>query len=107
MIFPRYEITLEVYESTCSIKGHKKGDTFKYPEDKGKMCQWLLAAAEPMIRVLLFDGILPWGYKGTNYEKEMDKEGITTEFVRCPDPTNHNLVLKIIRKRIDTVELRD
>jgi len=107
MTFPIYEITLEVYESTCNRAGHKKGDTFKYPADKGKMCEWLLDAAESMIRVLKFDGTLPWTYKGTNYEKEIDKNGITTEFVRCPDPTNHNLVLKIIRKRIDTVELRD
>lgn len=100
MSAPRYEITLEVFESTCNLEGHKKGDIFKYPADRGKMCIWLLAAAEPMIKVLLFDGILPWDYKGTNYEKEIDREGITTEFVRCPDPSNHNLVLKIIRKRI-------
>ncbi|MFW9922319.1 MAG: hypothetical protein ACFFDW_03415 [Candidatus Thorarchaeota archaeon] len=100
MSFPIYEITLEVFESSCKRPGHKKGDTFKYPEDKGKICEWLLDAIEPMIRVLIFDGILPWDYKGTKYQKEIDRNGLTTEFVRCPDPTDHNLVLKIIRKRI-------
>ncbi|NHJ86734.1 MAG: hypothetical protein FK734_14820 [Asgard group archaeon] len=98
---PRYKITLEVFESSCNLEGHKKGDIFNYPEDRGKMCIWLLAAAEPMIKVLLFDGTLPWKYEGTKYQKEIDKNGITTEFVRCQDPTDHNLVLKIIRKRVE------
>jgi hypothetical protein len=43
--------------------------------------------------------ILPWKYEGTPYEKVIDANGITTEFIRCPDPTA-NLVAKIIRTRI-------
>jgi uncharacterized repeat protein (TIGR04076 family) len=100
MSISKYKIKLEVFESTCSRANHKKGDTFRYPQDKGKMCHWLLAAAEPMIRVLKYGGNLQWTYKGTPYEKVKDPNGITTEFVRCPDPTGHNLVLKIIKERI-------
>jgi hypothetical protein len=51
-----------------------------------------------MIRVLQFGGTLPWTYEGTPYEKEIDPEDTTTEFVRCPDPTSSGVVLKIIRK---------
>lgn len=40
-----------------------------------------------MIRVLRSGSRLPWEYSGIPYEKEIDHKGITTEFVRCPDPT--------------------
>ena len=33
--------------------------------------------------------------------KEIDPEGITTEFVRCPDPTNAGVVAKITRNKIN------
>jgi len=39
---------------------------------------------------------LSWKYANTPYEKVIDPKGVTTEFVRCPDPTS-NLVAKIIR----------
>jgi hypothetical protein len=42
---------------------------------------------------------LPWKYEGTPYEKVINPDGVTTEFVRCPDPTS-NLVAKIIRTRV-------
>jgi hypothetical protein len=41
-----------------------------------------------MMRVLQFGGLLPWKYKDTEYEKMLDPDGITTEFIRCPDPTD-------------------
>lgn len=91
-----YTIELEIYESGgCWC--HKAGDKLKYPEDRGIMCPWLLDSASGMIRVLRHGGTLPWQY-GKPYEKETDPEGITTEFVRCPDPTSKGVVLKIIRK---------
>ncbi|MFX1253245.1 MAG: hypothetical protein ACFFCZ_16675 [Promethearchaeota archaeon] len=94
-----YTIELEVFESGgCGY--HKVGDKLKYPEDRGIICPWLLDSASSMIRVLRFGGRLPWKYAGTPYEKEIDPEGITTEFVRCPDPTSSGVVLKIIRKKI-------
>ena len=91
-----YTIDLEIFESGC--KHHKTGDKLKYPEDRGIMCPWLLDAADTLIRVLQCGGTLPWTYEGTPYEKEIDPEGITTEFVRCPDPTSAGVVLKIIRE---------
>ena len=93
-----YTIELEVFESGgCGY--HKAGDKLKCPEDRGIMCPWLLDGAASMIRVLRYGGTLPWKYEDTPYEKEIDPEGVTTEFVRCPDPTSSGVVLKIIRKK--------
>jgi uncharacterized repeat protein (TIGR04076 family) len=95
-----YTIELEIFESGgCWV--HKAGDKLKYPEDRGVMCPWLLDSASSMIRVLQYGGTLPWTYEGTPYEKEIDLEGTTTEFVRCPDPTSSGVVLKITRKRTE------
>jgi hypothetical protein len=55
-----------------------------------------------MIRVLQFGGTLPWKYKDTEYEKMIDADAITTEFIRCPDPTDAGLVAKVIRKKLET-----
>lgn len=93
----KYKFKLEIFESGCPY--HKKGDTFDYPDDKGKICSWLLDSANTMIRILEYDGRLPWSYSGTPYEKKIDPKGITTEFVRCPDPTSAGVVLKIIRTK--------
>ena len=87
------EIKLEIFESGC--RKHKVGDKFNYPTGTGKICPWLLDSANTMIRVLRFDGRLGWSYKDTPYEKIINKEGVTTEFVRCPDPTSAGVVLKI------------
>jgi uncharacterized repeat protein (TIGR04076 family) len=87
-------IELEIFESGC--RRHKVGDRYKYPQDLGKMCPWLMDSANAMIRVLERDGRLGWSYKGTPYEKQINKGGVTTEFVRCPDPTSAGVVLKII-----------
>lgn len=94
----KYKIELEIFESGCPY--HKKGEKFEYPKDRGKICHWLLDSAEPMIRVLLYGGTLPWTYKGTSYEKVINKKGVTTEFVRCPDPTDAGLVVKITRTEL-------
>ena len=51
------------------------------------------------LRVLEYGGSLTWMYRGTPYEKTVDPDGVTTEFVRCPDPTS-GLVAKIIRTRV-------
>jgi len=76
------------------------GEKFKYPDDIGKLCPWLMDSVNTMVRVLQFGGSLPWGYKGSEYEKIMDEDGITTEFVRCPDPTSAGVVAKITRKQL-------
>jgi uncharacterized repeat protein (TIGR04076 family) len=73
------------------------GQKFRYPEDLGEMCPWLLDSLTGMIRALENDGELRWKYRGTPYEKVIDLEGVTTEFVRCPDPTASGIVVKITR----------
>jgi hypothetical protein len=46
-------------------------------------------------------GELPWKYKDTPFEKVIDSEGVTTEFVRCPNPTESGIVMKIIRTVVE------
>ena len=92
----KYKIDIEIYEARKDTWCHKKGDQFKYPKDMGKICPWLLSAMHDVI-ILLNRGVtLGWTYKGTPYEKVIDPDGITTEFIRCPDPTA-DLVAKITR----------
>ena len=91
-------IELEIFESGCVR--HKVGQKFKYPDQTGKMCTWLIESATPMIKVLRHDGRLGWSYKGTPYEKIINKDGVTTEFVRCPDPTTAGVVLKITATKV-------
>ena len=94
----KYKFELEIFESGCPY--HKKGDRFSWPEDKSKICSWLLDSANTMIRVLEYDGKLPWTYPNTPYAKIINEKGVTTEFVRCPDPTSAGVVIKIIRTKL-------
>jgi uncharacterized repeat protein (TIGR04076 family) len=72
------------------------GQKFRYPQDLGQLCPWLVDSLSGFLRVLEHSGTLPWRYRGTRYEKVIDPDGVTTEFVRCPDPTAP-VVIKIIR----------
>jgi len=72
------------------------GQKFRYPDDMGQLCPWLSDSLTGMIRVLEHGGTLPWRYRDTPYEKVIDPDGVTTEFVRCPDPTA-SVVIKITR----------
>lgn len=92
----KYEIDIEIYEAREDTWCHKKGDKFEYPKDMGKICPWLMASMHDFIRILQHGATLPWKYEGTAYEKVIDPDGVTTEYVRCPDPTA-NLVAKITR----------
>ncbi len=87
-------IELEIYEGECSA--HKKGEKFRWPEDRHRLCPWLMDSAGTMIRILAYGGTLPWTYAGTRYEKQIDPETVSTEYVRCPDPTSAGIVLKIV-----------
>ena len=120
-----YEITLEIFEGKgghfssegpfpnlveegiCAWMlgcdedpGYSVGHVFKYPEDLGELCPWLVDSVTGFIRALENGGTLPWGYRGTPYEKSIDPDGVTTEFVRCPDPTASGIVVKITRKAL-------
>lgn len=92
----RYKIDIEIYEAREDTWCHKKGDKFEYPKDMGKICPWLLASMHDFIILLQRGVTLSWKYEGTPYEKVIDPDGVTTEYVRCPDPTA-NLVVKITR----------
>ncbi len=95
----RYEFEIEIYEARKDTWCHKKGEKFKYPQDMDKICPWLLSSMWDFIRVLQHGATLSWKYKDTPYEKLIDPDGVTTEFVRCPDPTA-DLVAKITRTAV-------
>jgi uncharacterized repeat protein (TIGR04076 family) len=95
-----FTINIEIYEvrqNNCFF--HTKGEIFEYPKDMANICPWLLSSMHDFIILLQNDVTLRWKYEGTPYEKIINKDGITTEYVRCPDPTA-NLVAKIIRTEI-------
>jgi len=95
----RYRIEIEIFEARADSWCHKKGDRFSYPADWGKLCPWLRASLNEFVRLLENGVTLPWRYEGTPYEKVIDPDGVTTEYVRCPDPTSA-LVARITRTRV-------
>ncbi len=95
----QFKIDIEIFEARQDTWCHKQGDKFEYPKDMAKICPWLLSSMHDFIRLLQNDATLPWKYEGTQYQKIINKNGITTEFVRCPDPTS-DLVAKITRTEI-------
>lgn len=95
----KYKIEIEIYEARPDTWCHKKGDKFAYPQDIGKICPWLLGSLRDFLIALQHGATLPWKYEGTPYEKVIDLDGVTTEYVRCPDPTAA-LVAKITRTAI-------
>lgn len=76
---------------------YQVGHKFKYPEDLGLLCPWLLDSLSGILRVLEHGGDLMWRYRGTPYEKVIDPDGVTTEYLRCLDPTDSGIVMKITR----------
>jgi len=83
----RYKVTIEVIdilgEGNCSMK-QKVGDTYNYPEDRGKMC--------PSSFYILFPWIMVMESGGSFFGSEEDD--MTTG---CPD-YRHQVVYKISRK---------
>jgi uncharacterized repeat protein (TIGR04076 family) len=97
----RYRIEMEIVECKAGrCAAHKLGDKFAYPADRGRMCPWLLDSTNSVIRVLEYGGTMPWLYEGTPYKKVIDPDGVTTEFIRCPDPTDAGVVVKITRTKV-------
>lgn len=94
-----YRIDIEIYEARPDTWCHKKGDKFEYPKDMAKICPWLMSSMRDFITALRYGATLPWKYEKTPYEKVIDPDGVTTEYVRCPDPTS-NLVAKITRTKV-------
>jgi hypothetical protein len=81
-------------------QSYQAGHVFVFPQDAEKLCPWLLDSLSGFIRELGAGKTLGWRYKSTPYEKVIDPDGITTEFVRCPDPTASGIVVKVIRTKI-------
>ena len=96
---PKYQLEIEIFEARPDSWCHKKGDKFAYPQDIGKLCPWLLSSLHDFLIVLEKGATLPWKYENTPYAKVIDPAGVTTEYVRCPDPTS-NLVAKITRTKV-------
>ncbi len=97
LVVRRYDIEIEVVEVGPRTRCHQVGEKFKWPEDMGRLCHWLGSALDPVVTSLAAGAIYPWRYEGTPYEKVIDLEGVTTEFIRCPDPSDAGIVVKITR----------
>lgn len=95
----RYKIEVEIFETPENSPCHQKGEKYNYPDDIGKVCPWLRSSMHDFMRLLEEGVTLGWKYEGSPYEKVIDPEGITTEYVRCPDPVTP-IVAKIIRTRV-------
>ncbi|UCF71692.1 MAG: hypothetical protein JSW49_05325 [candidate division WOR-3 bacterium] len=81
-------------------KSYRKDQKFLYPEDKDKICPWLLDSMQTVLARLIAGETLNWDYKDTPYEKVIEPDGVTTEFVRCIDPTASGIVVKVIRTMV-------
>ncbi len=81
-------------------KSYQQGHRFKLPEDNELICPWLLDSLSSIVDALRAGETLGWRYKDTPYEKVINKQGITTEFIRCVDPTESGIVVKVIRTKL-------
>jgi uncharacterized repeat protein (TIGR04076 family) len=88
----KYKVTIEVIdikgEGDCSI-GQKVGDTYNYPEDRGKMCPSSFYVLYPWIMVML---------SGGSFTDEGDGSDFMT--TGCPD-YRHQVVYRISRSEVD------
>ena len=82
------------------VRSYQVGQRFSYPEDRDKICHWLLDSLSGVLDALKAGETLNWDYGDTPYEKIIDPGGVTTEYVRCIDPTASGIVVKVIRTKI-------
>ncbi len=107
LVVRNYDMEIEVVENGSKTRCHMVGEKYKWPEERGKLCTWLTSALDPFVNALDAGGTLTWKYTGTPYEKVIDPDGVTTEFIRCPDPSEAGIVVKITRtfKSKKTIEV--
>jgi uncharacterized repeat protein (TIGR04076 family) len=90
MIMPDYKVSIEIVnileEGECPA-GHQIGETFEYPEERGKICPAAFHSIYPYIRVMESGGSFPW----------FDEPGAHS--VCCPD-YKRPVVFKISRKEV-------
>ncbi|MFW9788057.1 MAG: TIGR04076 family protein [Candidatus Thorarchaeota archaeon] len=88
----RYKVTIEVIdikgEGNCSMN-QKIGDSYSYPEDRGKMCSTSYYVLFPWIMVML---------SGGSFAEEGDGSDFMT--TGCPD-YRHQVVYRISRREVD------
>jgi uncharacterized repeat protein (TIGR04076 family) len=88
----RYKLTIEVIdilgEGTCSME-QKVGDSYNYPEDRGKMCPSAFHIMYPILIAMQL---------GTTHSSFEDDGNSTT--VGCAD-YRHQVVYKIIRHVVE------
>ena len=97
----KYSFEIEVVAPAKSLcHSHRVGEKFAYPRDLGKICPWLRDSMSGMLSAMEWGAVFPWDYEGTPFHKVSDPEGVTTEFVHCPDPTPDGIVVKITRRAI-------
>jgi hypothetical protein len=66
---PRYDFEIDIVEGNCGP--HKAGQKIKYPDEKGKICPWLMDSMSGAIRVLEWRTLR--GSTRTPYEKVIDQ----------------------------------
>ena len=92
MDMAKHKVTIEVIdiqgEGNCSIN-QKVGDTYSYPEDRGKMCTSSFYVLYPWIMVML---------SGGSFAEEGDGSDFMT--TGCPD-YRHQVVYRISRREVD------
>jgi hypothetical protein len=99
----RQQYTFEidvVGQPGSACHSHKIGQRLAYPQDLGKICPWLRDSMKGILRAMEWGVVFPWDYDGTPYKKVSDPNGVSTEFVRCPDPTSNGIVVKITRRAV-------
>jgi uncharacterized repeat protein (TIGR04076 family) len=88
----RYKVTIEVIDilgkGGCSMK-QQVGDTYNYPEDRGKMCPSSFYVLYPWIMVM---------QSGGSFTEEGDGSDFMT--TGCPD-YKHQVVYRISRREVD------
>ena len=77
---------VDILEAGICNYGHKVGDKFKYPEERGKICAAAFHSIYPYALGIRIGGEFSW---------EEDKNSIT---ICCPDYKNP-VVFKITRKQ--------
>ncbi|MFX1484155.1 MAG: TIGR04076 family protein [Promethearchaeota archaeon] len=87
---PKYKVTIEVIDiqgtGECSME-QRVGDTYGYPEDRGKMCPSSFYVLYPWIMVMESGGRF----------SDSEEDHMTTG---CPD-YRHQVVYKISRKVVE------
>ena len=88
----KFKVSIEVIDilgnGECSM-GQKVGDTYSYPEDRGKMCSSAFYVLYPWIMVML---------SGGSFADEGDGSDFMT--VGCTD-YRHQVIYNVSRREVD------